>query len=897
MIIALDLETTGLDRKNDSIIEVALVKFDEKTFEIIEQFSTLVNPLIPIPDVISNICNITNEDVKNAPVFAEIKNKISEFIWNNPILGHNTEFDRDFLMNAGIDLQKNIVLDTFFLANFLIIDQKSLSLESLCLYLKIKLEWAHRALNDTLATIKVFEKFLKIISKMTKEKKDILNFLFSKSKAKEIIWLKNYFFWENGEYINEVEFIKIILKKVKKYKKFDEIAIKDDLEVNFDKEYFEEFEKFELRENQQEMSELVSKSLVWQKKVVIEAPTWVGKTFAYLLPSILYSIKTGEKVFISTNTKALQDQIIYKDLEFFKQNLKYDFNFSKLKWKSNYVWIQPLLLYLSQDIFENYEVSFLLKIIYFLFETKTWEIDELNYFPQEYRILREINADKFITLKDDNPYKNYEFLYKARQNVAKSNVIIINHSLLLNDIWNDSPILWKIWNLIIDESHNLEDVTTDALKKSFNSKILEDVFEHIYKIIKKHKFVIWEFEMKKNSIILDISLLLENFESYIRYKGSYNGEISTYPILVWKDFFAKFWVSDDIIKNLELKILDFIDILGTAPDDCFKILTNYISFLEEILKIIKIVLTPTLSPESSLPVREKGATKKIESEKYISFVSFNEKYWVTMAYTLLNPGKYLEKNLWEKLDSCVLTSATLKIGNNFDYINNILHLDNFEFETFESDFDYSKQALLFIPNDLWDIRTNLDVLKDFLLQFFLIVKWKTLVLTTAFATIRELYIHTNKDLKNHNISLYAQGFWGSKHKLLEFFKQDSKNSILIWTDTFWEWIDIAWEDLSYLIIHKFPFIVPNDPIFMARSSLFKDAFRDYSIPKTIIKLKQGFGRLIRTKEDKWVAILLDNRIITTNWWEVFFQAFPENINVKVWNSDDFLKIMEKKVGK
>jgi Rad3-related DNA helicase len=247
------------------------------------------------------------------------------------------------------------------------------------------------------------------------------------------------------------------------------------------------------------------------------------------------------------------------------------------------------------------------------------------------------------------------------------------------------------------------------------------------------------------------------------------------------------------------------------------------------------------------------------------------------------------------LDSCVLTSATLKIWDSFDYIKNILHLDSFEFFSLKSDFDYSKQALLFIPNDLWDIRTNLDVLKEFLLKFFLIVKWKTLVLTTAFTTIKELYIHTNKDLKSQDISLFAQGFWGSKHKLLEFFKQDSKKSILIWTDTFWEWIDIAWEDLSYLIIHKFPFIVPNDPIFMARSSLFKDAFRDYSIPKTIIKLKQWFWRLIRTKEDLGVAILLDNRIITTNWWEIFFEAFPKDINIKIWSSDNFLKIMEKKM--
>ena len=128
---------------------------------------------------------------------------------------------KNILINSWISLEKNIMLDTFFLANFLVRNEKSLSLESLCLYLGIKLEWAHRALNDTIATKKVFEKFITQIHKLSKEKKDILNFILSKSRDKEAIWLKNYFFWENWEYINETDFIKIILKKVKKYKKFD----------------------------------------------------------------------------------------------------------------------------------------------------------------------------------------------------------------------------------------------------------------------------------------------------------------------------------------------------------------------------------------------------------------------------------------------------------------------------------------------------------------------------------------------------------------------------------------------------------------------------------------------------------------------------------------------------
>lgn len=130
---------------------------------------------------------------------------------------------------------------------------------------------------------------------------------------------------------------------------------------------------------------------------------------------------------------------------------------------------------------------------------------------------------------------------------------------------------------------------------------------------------------------------------------------------------------------------------------------------------------------------------------------------------------------------------------------------------------------------------------------------------------------------------------------MNFYLDEPDNSILLWTDSFWEWVDIPGENLKYLIIHKFPFSVPNDPIFQARSVFFKDSFKEYAIPKAIIKLKQWFWRLIRSKNDTWIVILLDNRIYSTKWWDMFYSAFPEGINVKTVSSESFLKILEKKV--
>jgi Rad3-related DNA helicase len=272
---------------------------------------------------------------------------------------------------------------------------------------------------------------------------------------------------------------------------------------------------------------------------------------------------------------------------------------------------------------------------------------------------------------------------------------------------------------------------------------------------------------------------------------------------------------------------------------------------------------------------------------------FSQNAWISLEYTLLNPWDYLLKNLYNNINSILLTSATLKIWDNYDYLTKILNLKTFEFKSFESDFDYKNQSTLFIPNDLWSIKNNSSKIIDFLSKFYLKVWWKTLTLLTSFSIIKKIYISLNQKLKKNDINLYAQSIWWSKIKLLEFYLESPSNSILLWTDSFWEWIDIPWDNLKYLIIHKFPFWVPTDPIFQSRSKFFKDPFLEYWIPKSILKLKQWFWRLIRSNSDKGVVILLDDRIYSTKWWKEFYKSFPSEINCKQWSSEALLSILKK----
>lgn len=870
MIICIDLETTGLDKYNDKIIEIAMVKFDPLNFEVIDTFSSLVDPEISIPDLITNITNISDSDVFWAPKISELKNDIVNFVWSFPILWHNISFDIDFLVNNWVKVDNNIIIDTFFLANILCFTESSLNLEVLCNSFWIWFEWAHRALNDVKATIRLFEKLILKFNKLTTEKKHLLFYIFNKSQDRNIVFLRDLLFQNIDSNLTFWDFEKKILKKIWKIEKDEEFLMDTNIDNNNMSKIFKTLWSVEIRANQLKMTDMVMDTFINKNKVVVEAPTWLWKSFAYLIPSIIHSLKTWEKVFVSTKTKALQDQLYTRDLLYLKDNILFNFKYTKLKWKKNYISVRLFFdEFWLDDIVYN-KIWFLSKILLWFFETKYWELDELNFFWQEYSYLRFLNADSFLVLDDKNDYKKYEYLHKARVRLENSNIIIVNHSLLFSDLNSETWVLWKISNLVIDEWHNIEDSVTDSLKQNYSLKSLWEHFDVIEKILNKINSKKIEFLKYKENLFSKLELLDDYIYSYIDTKVW--NSINFKMCLVKSDFFEQNDF-DNLLKKIELDFLDIMDKLSIEQDYNF---AKEIALLQWNYDIIRIMLD-------------------IKTDnKYIKIFSYNDNNWISFEYTLLNPWEYLQKNLWLNVNSCILTSATLKIWGNFDYFKKILFLDNFQFYSFDSDFDYKKQATLFIPTDLGDIKNNSLQIVNFLWRFYSIVRWKVLTLLTSYSSIKEIYTSVNPSLKKEGINLYAQWLVWSKVKLLNHYLSNPANSILLWTDSFWEWIDIPWEDLKYLVIHKFPFIVPTDPIFQARSVFFKDPFLEYSVPKAIIKLKQWFWRLIRTKTDSWLVILLDNRITTTAWWSHFFDAFPNDVNIKKWKSEQFLSILENK---
>lgn len=872
MYVSLDIKTTWNNLLKDSIVEISLLKFNSNTFKVIEELHFYINPwIIPHKDEISRLW-IEEEDLLMAPYIDEVYNKIIDFIWDNIIIWFWTNSAIPFLNKSNYKFN-NIILDLFSLANFLSFNEKSISLDLIVKNFDIKCE--ANIFQNCNYIILLLKRYIKEIQKLPNTKKEILKYILSKSTDTGLIYILDNFIDSKIILIDRTIYIKYILKKIKKVDKIKDIKIQTNVLEWKSKNILSNIKWLEVRKNQETMMDIIDNSLEENKLSLIEAPTGLWKTFSYLIPSIFYSIKKGEQIFISTTTKALQDQIFYKDLNFLKDNLLVDFTYSKLKWRSNYFWINSFLTFFyDREYFDNSSTSFILKISFWLLSTDSYELDELNYFWDEYGFLNEISWENKNTFLKGNIYENKEPSIIARKKAKKSNIVIINNSILFQDISWDNSILWNIKNLVLDESHNLEDVVTSSLKKSFTQKDIEKTFAIVVNILKKHKFNTDSFIINSEKIILNVGLVFNTLEIYLDNKIDYNSMYKN--LLIWSDFYENDIDNFDLWKLSKSILLSFrliIDLLKMTPDDLYIELSWEIRNIEKFMDIIDKVLD------------------KKWDEKYIRTINHNKYNGLSIDYTHLNIWEFLSKNLWNKLNTCILTSATLSIEENFDYINKVLSLEKFNFTSLDSDFDYSKQSLLYVVNDLWSIKMGNDSLINFLREFISIVKGKTLVLLTAISIINKLYSNFLPLAKKLDINLLAQSITWWNNKILELYKKNSWNSVIFWTDTFWEGIDLPWDDLKYLVVHKIPFMVPSDPIFIARSKLFDDAFKDYSIPKAVIKLKQWFWRLIRTKNDKGIIIFLDNRITNTNWWDTLFNAFPDNINLKIWKGESLLKIL------
>ncbi len=623
---------------------------------------------------------------------------------------------------------------------------------------------------------------------------------------------------------------------------------------------------YEFREQQLEMANAVSQAFENSFHLIVEAGTGVGKSFAYLIPAIDFAISKSERVVISTNTISLQEQLIYKDIPFLQDILPYDFKAVLVKGRSNYLCLRRLnnLLSYERGLFDSKdEVDDLNRISQWSGLTSDGSLADLEPQPK-LTVWNRICAERDMCLGVNLcPYSARCFYQRARNNIYSANILVVNHHLLFSDLsLKDNEIghsiLPKYKYLVIDEAHNVENTATEHIGVSISKYSLRYLMDLLCNRDKKGGLFVRlgapSFSEEVESARKEIENFFDNVEKWS------SDEPSGIKRINEKDF------QENTISAHLKKIKSILtELLRSAKNDEEEKEIN--AFIERCQKSddeLNFILSQLL-------------------EGYVYWVEVNKDRMenVTLNAVPINISDELSSNLFDKMNSVVLTGATLSTNLSFDYLKKRIGLKESKELILGSPFDYAKQVKLYIPNGMPDPRNDEEFISSVtekIKYFVSLTKGKAFVLFTNYKMMNDVYESISSWFKEQGIKVFVQGEGISRHTMLEEFKKDI-NSVLFGTSSFWEGVDVQGEALSNVIVVRLPFSVPTHPVVKARIEDIENKggnpFMEYNLPEAIIKLKQGFGRLIRTKTDTGIVVILDPRIKTKFYGKYFLNSLPK----------------------
>jgi predicted DnaQ family exonuclease/DinG family helicase len=913
--VSLDLETTGLDPEREAIIEAGVVKF--RGDKVLETWSSLVKPERSIPYKIQRLTGIQQEEADEAPSIFTVIGHLASLIKDYPLVGHNIAFDVSFLRKRGL-LLPNPAIDTFELASILVPHAPRYSLGKLAEELGVAYSGGHRALPDAQTTRKLFLALLERASRLDIETIQDINQL-----AKRSDWSLRQVFLDLEAQKARTAFTGTIREQLAaKGALADEMPgpifaptrERQPLEPSLEVEpldtaslraMFEEgglvaqqFVGYEHRPQQVQMMQGVSAAFNEAQHLLVEAGTGTGKSLAYLLPAVYYAVTSGRHVVVSTNTINLQDQLFLKDIPDLQDILPLEFKAALLKGRNNYLCLRRLAYLRRQPNLSVDEIRVLVKILVWLPGTTSGDRAELNLMNEENLIWARLSAEDESCAPDLCHYADRCFFYRARQRAEEAHLIVVNHSLLLSDMLTENRVLPRYQNLIIDEAHHLEDVATNQLSFQVNQNRMLGVLRELMQSRDKREYGLLHDlpnRLRGSSIPSHIQTEVERFLEEARQ------EVERTRRIVHNFFNILSFFLDDHHRpgsryDQRIRLTSGVRVqpawseVEIAWDDLSKGLRAIGDRLEYLYKGLQgledagILEYQDLLQELSSQLNRVQELRE-ELEAIISQPVAEGIYWASIsaqdgAITLhaapLHVGEQLETRLFTDKECLILTSATLRTGPDFDYIRERLNLWEAEEMTIGSPFDYVSSTLLYIPTDIPEPSQSYyqKSVEEALVSLNRAIKGRTIVLFTSHSQLRATHGAISRPLGEEGIAVLGQGIDGSRRNLLESLKSNPE-TVILGTRSYWEGIDVVGEALSCLVIARLPFPVPNDPIFAARSETFEDPFNQYAVPQTVLRFRQGFGRLIRSKTDRGVVVVLDKRVLTKFYGEAFLEAIPQ----------------------
>jgi len=618
---------------------------------------------------------------------------------------------------------------------------------------------------------------------------------------------------------------------------------------------------YEFRRGQLEMAQAVERAIADQRHLIVEAGTGTGKTLAYLLPALRACAATGHRVIISTGTKNLQEQLFFKDVPFL-ESLLGPLAVCYMKGRANYLCRHKLFALRNQPILSGLdEISQYQAIAEWEKTTETGDRAEIDDLPEASLLWSKLDARGEACLGQTCPDYQRCFITEMRRRAAESDIVIVNHHLFFADMAvrqsaggaPDAGVLPEAGLVIFDEAHELEDVASSYFGVSLSNVRFEE--------------------------------LARDVETLLRARGELKAEIVTVAQMIRERarlFFGALPTRTDSSArgNFGEGRMPFTnrEAFLEAQGDVYLGVLNALHRMESELERVK-------NAEEAQPLRRRTGMVREQLKFLMESQDRNTVFWLErrggrqssthLQATPIDVSDILRDLLFQSYPSVVLTSATLTVQGGFAHFRKRLGLDESRELVVPSHFRYQQQALLYLPPEMPDPREPnfQEEAAQRIRRMLDITRGRAFCLFTSYQQMRDLY---ERLLCEVGYPLLLQGT-APKKALLEEFRS-TPNAVLFGTSSFWQGVDVQGEALSCVIVDRLPFAVPSDPVVQARMRAIEEAggkpFFEYQVPSAVITLKQGFGRLIRSLDDRGVLMLLDPRLERQRYGRIFLESLP-----------------------
>lgn len=851
-LVFLDIETTGIDHTKDKIIEIGAVKIRDK---VVTRFNSLVNPNRTVPLNILDLCaGITQEKLDSAPQFNEVLKELLFFIEDLPLVCHNGSFEKSFLK------LQNEFLDSLELFAILFPELPEFNLQYLIKkFLPHYREENHRGLSDS-------EDIIEVINYAVSSFYHENGYTLPMTIADLASW--NWFKHLIKVNMDDVKYFlesKPIVTHKEEREPYPVFALKD-YEKLFEKKelWRRKGRSYSLRPQQRDASKFIREGLEKGKITIMEAPTGLGKSMAYLLPSSIYAHLKEEKIIISTNTKGLQNQLVEKDIPNLLEslNLKGEVSYTLIKGKSNYLCFDRF-----EDIEYPKDLKSLLGYVYlkrFITEKGLGDSEEISYAIKEKfnlnYLIEQCSCDPELCDVNSCKYKEQCYYASKVEALKEAQLIVANHSLLLK--WPYQNIA-PLENIVVDEAHNLTQEVYDAFESTLISYEFERFLRDIYDVQEKRGYLYYlSRRVKKDTLPLsEVESHIEQCSNQIEnIKAAFENYVSTSGLS--RDYNIKDHLNKDnsqiaiIIKNLEYLKEDLVslniyldkavsilkDISAIEKDKRLKILIEKVEIINFYIRLLDTVIIQ----------KEEGYCFYFEVDKYFQ-------WWKISSIPLDVSGAFYEKVL-RGAKSCLFISATLSTDNSYNSLKNTLGINIAKAENKEivevppikPIFNYKGKSAIYAIDNMNpnDIEAFTEEMKNFVIELLHNVEGNIIILFTSRNRLNAFKEIASEPL----MALGAKVIEGKK--VVEKLKSREERYILLGSKGYFEGIDIPGDTMTTVVLDKVPNINSKEPFYKSlinnqveRGTNYWQAYAKVNIPIVSIDLKQIYGRLIRTEYD------------------------------------------------